>query len=69
MEVYLTAILVYVGLFLLLYPFYNCLGSLLGPMHSLGEYLGLFIAKAFAGRYMSYRFILIKEYLWPVSIE
>jgi len=63
------AILVRVRLFLLLYPVYNCLGSLLGPMHSLSKYLGLFIAKAFMGRYISYRSILIKGYLWPVSIE
>ena len=69
MEVYLVAILVYIRLFLLLYPFYNCLGSLLGPIYSLSEYLGLFIAKAFAGRYMSYRSIPIKGYSWPVSIE
>jgi len=69
MEVYLAAILVYIRLFLLLYPFYNYLSSLPGPIYSLSEYLGLFIAKAFAGRYMSYRSILIKGCLWPVSIE
>jgi len=54
--------LIYIGL-LLLYPFYNCLGSLLGFVYSLSKYLGLFIAKAFAGRYRFYKFILIKGYL------
>ena len=60
MEVYLATILVYVSLFLLLYFFYNCLGSLLGSIYSLSECLGLFVAKAFAGRYRSYRSIPIK---------
>ena len=69
MEVYLTAVLVYISLFLFLCPFYNYLGSLLGPIYSLSEYLGLLIAKAFAGHYRSYKFILIKEYSWPISIE
>ena len=62
-------ILVYVSLFFLLYLFYNCLGSLLGSVYSLSEYLSLFIAKAFAGRYRSYRSIPIKGYLWFISIE
>ena len=61
--------LIYISLFLLLYLFYNCLGSLLGFVHSLSEYLGLFIAKAFAGRYRFYRSIPIKEYSWLISIE
>jgi len=69
MEVYLITILVYIGLFLLLCLFYNYLGSLLGFIHSLGKYLGLFIVKAFVGRYRSYRSILIKEYSWLISIE
>jgi len=69
MEVYLIIVLVYIGLFLLLYLFYNCLGSLLGSIYSLSKYLGLFIAKAFAGYYRSYRSILIKGCSWLVSIE
>jgi len=52
--------LIYVSLFLLLRLFYNHLSSLLGPVHSLGKYLGLFIAKAFASRSGFSRLILIK---------
>jgi len=52
--------LIYVSLFLLLRLFYNPLSSLLGPVHSLSKYLGLFIAKALAGRYGFSRPILIK---------
>jgi len=47
MEVYLIIILVYVNLFLLLYLFYNYLGSLPGSIYSLSECPGLFIDKAF----------------------
>ena len=63
MEVYLVIILIYIKLFLFLYSFYNCLGGLLGSIHSLSKCLGLFIAKAFAGCYRPYRPILIKGYL------
>ena len=52
--------LAYIRLLLLLYLFYNCLGSLLGSVYSLSKYLGLFIAKAFAGRNGFYRPVLIK---------
>jgi len=69
MEVCLAIILVYVGLFLLLYLFYNYLGSLLGSIYSLSKYLGLFISKAFIGRCRPYRSVLIKEYLWLISIK
>ena len=63
MEVYLTIILVHIGLFLLLCLFYNCLGGLVGSIYSLSKYIGLFIAKVFIGYYRSYRSIPIKEYL------
>ena len=45
------AVLIYVGLFLLLCPFYSRLGGLLDFIYSLSKYLGLFIAKAFGGHY------------------
>ena len=38
-------------------------------IYSLSKYLGLFIAKVFAGCYRSYRSIPIKGCLWLVSIE